>query len=164
MNRAGARTENGVRQTSKRYAVSLRPAGVTRPPPAQGSSVRLKARPRATPKEAIQLFGGEPKQNESPGARNAAERERSRSEANTGRSLRLRASSAIPKGIAGLARWACGPPSERAARNPKTKTRLLRFAELPALSPKARKHLGGMGGSPNPTDGMFISPRRLQPA
>ncbi len=43
----GARTKSWA-ELIKRYAVSLRPAGVTRTPPAQGSSVRLEARPHGT--------------------------------------------------------------------------------------------------------------------
>ena len=43
----GARIKSWAEQI-KRYAVSLRPAGVTRTPPAQGSFRRVKARPRAT--------------------------------------------------------------------------------------------------------------------
>ena len=50
---ASARAKNWA-ELIKRYAVSLRPAGVTRTPPAQGSFIRVKARPRKARENAAE--------------------------------------------------------------------------------------------------------------
>ena len=57
----------GARSISKRYAVSLRPAGVTRTPPAQGSSSRGNDRlARRRPKKRFNYFGRDQNRNDCP--------------------------------------------------------------------------------------------------
>ena len=95
---------------------------------------------------------------------NAAERQRSRSEADTGRRVGLNFWAVLlrPFRVAGPARWAFGPPPERAARTQKNWVVL--WAELLRLAePRGPKPPAAEGRIASFAASLYPKPRRLRP-